>query len=69
MDHARIALALLDGVIAGAISYERAKLASDQIKTMIAEGRDPTAEEWDALRAEGIALDTRLDAAAARLND
>ena len=68
MDYAKILLQVLDLAVVGALTFDRAKALQAQLQPMIEEGRDPTTEEWDALRAEGIELDQRLDAANSRLN-
>ncbi len=66
MNYASLLLQVLDLAIVGALTYERAKALQATIKAMVDEKRDPTPEEWAALRAEGLDLDARLDAAAAR---
>lgn len=69
MKYAAILLQVLDLAAVSALTAERAIAVRDRVKAIIEEGRDPTTEEWDALRAEGLDLDARLDAAADRLTD
>lgn len=47
-------------ITAGEAGTTELQALTDQIKTMVAQGRDPTQAEWDALR-------TRSDAAHAKL--
>jgi len=68
MDYAKLLLQLFDLFVAGTLAFERYRAHVEAVRTMKAEGRDPTPDEWDALRAEGVALDDRLDAASDRLN-
>lgn len=69
MNYANLLLQILDLAAVSALTVERAIALRDQLKEMIAEGRDPTPEEWAALRDQGIQLNDRLDAAADRLSE
>lgn len=66
MDYVALALRILDGVIAGTMTLERAQQAKAQIEAIVADGRNPTVDEWSALFTESDELDLRLDAAAKR---
>jgi len=61
-------LKLLDLLVVGTMSFERLAALRAQVAAMVAEGRDPTEAEWDALFAESDQLDMRLEAADKRLN-
>jgi len=69
MDIAKLILRLLDLAVVGALTMERAQALQAVVGPMLAEGRDPTPDEWAALRAQGVDLDARLDAAAAKFED
>lgn len=52
----QIASAVEKGIEVAPELWERLTANHDLVKKMVAEGRDPTQEEWDALNA-GIAKD------------
>jgi len=49
-------------ILAGEAGYEGLQALNDQIKAMIAANRDPTQEEWDALKARSDAAHAVLQA-------
>lgn len=69
MEIAKILLQMLDMAIIGALAVERYHQVKAILDPIIAEGREPTPDEWVALRALDDTLDQRLDAAAARARE
>lgn len=59
---------VLDGVVTGVITLEKARALNAEIKQMQAEGRDPTPEEFAAQYLHSTELDQQLDAVDKRLN-
>jgi len=63
MEATNLILRLLDLLVAGSIAYEQLAAMKARIEAMQAGGRDPTAEEWDALFDQIDTDSARLDAA------
>lgn len=46
-------LMIIDGMEAGVNFYNKMQPATAKVRQMVAEGREPTSEEWDELMVEG----------------
>lgn len=64
-----VVLQLLNITIAGAQGYEELMSIRSQVEQMVADGRDPTDEEWTSMLSSIQSLTSRLAAADERLND
>lgn len=60
---------LLDLLVAGTVALEQFQAMRARLSQMQAEGRDPSAAEWEALFATIDADAARLNAADRRLNE
>lgn len=68
MEITNLILRLLDLFVAGSLAFEQLQAMKARLEQMKAEGRDPTAEEWEELFGSIEADSARLDAADKRLN-
>lgn len=66
--NAETALRFFDLAITGLVALERLRARRDELAAIVAEGRDPTPEEWAALFSSIDSNEARLDAADKRLN-
>jgi hypothetical protein len=69
MRTAELILKILDLAVVGAMSFDRLQALRAKVATIVAEGREPTDDEWAALIGDIDEASARLDAADHRLND
>ncbi len=66
--NAETVLRFFDLAITGLVALERLRARRDELAAIVAEGREPTPEEWVALFASIESNEARIDAADSRLN-
>ncbi|WP_157218655.1 hypothetical protein [Flavisphingomonas formosensis] len=64
----QLILHLLNVAIAAGAAIDQFTRIRAQVEAMVAEGRDPTPEEWEGLLADLPDWSARLEAANAKLN-